>query len=567
MTDILDRIAECCELGKISKESAYPLSLRNQDGVVELIRDALASSVNLNDILSKGLLSGMSRITGKFMRNEVFVPDLFMAAKAMKAGVEELRPHFKSDAIKRKGTLIIGAVKGEQQDIGKNLVCLAMECAAYEVVDMGVDVSPEAFLAKLKERPGSVVGLSAYLSTTLDNMEETTRLIKSKMPETIVIIGGACVTQAFCDRIGADAYFREPFSAIEWLDKKVLFSARCAEKKRKELHNTIRKERLLRHLKTSHEWQNAAKEILKTVNIYDSTDTYELMYAILDSIRKSKEHKPYFSWMTPKGEDVDAIFQGVANIIGRSFPCSQAYLDLCHLMYDCSDSALSTEMKSLLAKLPEPALRELTSLPKKSEKEFALFVYSLLSQEKQVALRPYFEKRLVSGNRNERLVANDILMCIGYTEKGKEVLVKYLRGRCYGTELRIAACRGLTCSHPGLVLDFVLSEFQKVCDAEKKVLLEVLGGVEDQRAIDVLADAMRSKNSELCSCAIQSLGKNSSKRATVLLLELLQCSRTSQHKRLEAYKALAGRREHWVSEMIDRINNSYVGLKAHQDAS
>lgn len=219
--DVFEQIATCVSRGKINKDAPYPPDMREQDGVFELVRDALAGDTDPNDILTKGLMVGMSEVGQKFSRNEVFVPDLLMAAKAMTAGMEQLKPAFESGAAKRRGVFIVGTVQGDLHDIGKNLVRMMMEGAGYEVIDMGVDVSPEAFLAKVDERPGSIVGLSALLTTTMVNMDKTTKMIKEKHPDTLVVVGGAPLTQEFCDKIGADAYSPDPQGIIEWLDAKV----------------------------------------------------------------------------------------------------------------------------------------------------------------------------------------------------------------------------------------------------------------------------------------------------------------------------------------------------------
>ncbi len=218
--NIFEQISTCVIRGKIKAESPYPPDMKGQDGVFELVRDALQQGTNPNDVLTKGLMPGMNEIGKKFSRNEVFVPDLLMSAKAMTAGMDQLKPHFESGAAKRRGVFIIGTVKGDLHDIGKNLVRMMMEGAGYEVIDLGVDVSPQAFLEKVEERPGSMVGLSALLTTTMVNMEETTRLVKAKNPDTIVMVGGAPLTQEFCDKIGADAYSPDPQGIIDWLDTK-----------------------------------------------------------------------------------------------------------------------------------------------------------------------------------------------------------------------------------------------------------------------------------------------------------------------------------------------------------
>lgn len=219
--EIVDRIAVCCERGKVNKNSPYPPDLKGQDGVQELTEQALAAGIDPNIVLTRGLMAGMSSVGKKFSKNEVFVPDLLMAAKAMTAGMDQLKPAFDSGAAKHKGTFVIGTVQGDLHDIGKNLVRMMMEGNGWKVIDLGVDTSPEKFLASVEANPGAVVGLSALLTTTMVNMEKTVKLVKGKVPGTIVCVGGAPLTQEFCDKIGADAYAPDPQGIIEWLDAKI----------------------------------------------------------------------------------------------------------------------------------------------------------------------------------------------------------------------------------------------------------------------------------------------------------------------------------------------------------
>jgi 5-methyltetrahydrofolate--homocysteine methyltransferase len=221
MSELVEKIAICVERGKVNKNSPYPPDLRGQDGVDELTRQALADGVHPNIVLTDGLMKGMGVVGKKFSKNEVFVPDLLMAAKAMTAGMDQLKPAFDSGAAKHKGTFIVGTVQGDLHDIGKNLVRMMMEGAGWKVVDLGVDTSPEKFLAAAQANPGSVVGLSALLTTTMVNMDKTVKLIKEQVPGTLVVVGGAPLTQEFCDKIGADAYSPDPQGCIEYLDAKI----------------------------------------------------------------------------------------------------------------------------------------------------------------------------------------------------------------------------------------------------------------------------------------------------------------------------------------------------------
>jgi 5-methyltetrahydrofolate--homocysteine methyltransferase len=160
---------------------------------------------------------GMSRIGERFGRHEVFVPDLLMAARAMGAGMAHLKPYFESGAATRKGTFVIGTVQGDLHDIGKNLVAMIIEGGGWEVIDLGVDISAEKFIAAIDAHPGCTVGLSALLTTTMMNMEKIVQAIKSQRPGTKVLVGGAPLTQEFSEKIGADHYFRDPQAALQYL--------------------------------------------------------------------------------------------------------------------------------------------------------------------------------------------------------------------------------------------------------------------------------------------------------------------------------------------------------------
>jgi len=218
MEGTLEQIATCVERGKINKASPFPPDMKGQDGADEITKAALDAKTDPVIIL-EGCMKGMYRIGQKFSQNKVFVPDLLMAAKAMKAVMNHLRPFFQSGAVKAKGTFIIGTVAGDLHDIGKNLVSMTVEGAGWKVVDLGVDIPAEKFMNAVKENPGSVLGLSALLTTTMVNMEKTVKEIKAQYPTTKIIVGGAPLTKEFADKIGADAYSADPQGAAEFLNK------------------------------------------------------------------------------------------------------------------------------------------------------------------------------------------------------------------------------------------------------------------------------------------------------------------------------------------------------------
>lgn len=221
MNELLTKLSECIEFGKINKAAPYPPQMKGQDGADEVTKQLIDTGVGPQDILMEGLMPGMQRVGIKFRENKVFVPQVLMSAKAMSTAMLHLKPFFASGAAKQKGTFIIGTVLGDLHDIGKNLVAMMVEGNGYKVVDLGTDVSADKFIAALKEHPGAVVGLSALLTTTMVNMEKITKEIKEALPGTLVTIGGAPVTSDFCNRIGADNYSPDPQGVVEFLNTKV----------------------------------------------------------------------------------------------------------------------------------------------------------------------------------------------------------------------------------------------------------------------------------------------------------------------------------------------------------
>lgn len=217
MNNILEQIAYCVEVGKADINSAYPPELKGQEGASELTKRAL-EKYSPQEILNNAFIVGMKNIGEKFSQGKAFIPNLLIAAKAMNAAMEHLKPYFEKGEIKNKGTMIIGTVMGDLHDIGKNIVKMVMEGDGWKVVDLGIDVPAEKFLAAIKENPGCIVGLSALLTTTMLNMEKIVKEIKSHFPNTKIYIGGAPVTGQFNEQIGADGYFHDPNSFVSYLN-------------------------------------------------------------------------------------------------------------------------------------------------------------------------------------------------------------------------------------------------------------------------------------------------------------------------------------------------------------
>jgi 5-methyltetrahydrofolate--homocysteine methyltransferase len=200
-------------LGQISEN----LMKGKAKDVAELVEKAIADGIAPGEILNDGLLSGMSVIGARFKKNEVYVPEVLIAARAMKSGMAILQPQLAEAGVEPKGVAIVGTVKGDLHDIGKNLVCMMLEGAGFKVVDAGIDVEPEKFVEIARESNATVIGVSALLTTTMTNMKAVVDAVKaSDIAATAkVIIGGAPVTQSFSDEIGADGYAADAASAAD----------------------------------------------------------------------------------------------------------------------------------------------------------------------------------------------------------------------------------------------------------------------------------------------------------------------------------------------------------------
>lgn len=185
--------------------------------VRELTEKALAEGERPQDVLNKGLVAGMSVVGEKFKNNEFYVPEVLIAARAMKNGMEVLKPKLAETGVEPVAKVAIGTVRGDLHDIGKNLVAMMMEGAGFEIVDLGVDVKPEQFVQAAKEQDAGLVCLSALLTTTMPAMKETLQAFQVAGIRDVVcvMIGGAPVTQGYADEIGADGYAPDAASAVD----------------------------------------------------------------------------------------------------------------------------------------------------------------------------------------------------------------------------------------------------------------------------------------------------------------------------------------------------------------
>jgi methanogenic corrinoid protein MtbC1 len=219
MKELLEKLIEAVELGKVDKKSPYPPQLKDQDGAFEIAKIALDQGFKPDEILENALIPAMANVGNRFSRKEIYVPQMLMSAKAMSGAMVHLKPFFQSGETKRKGTFIIGTVSGDLHDIGKNLVAMMVEGGGWEVIDLGVDAGSEKFIKAVEEKPHAVIGLSALLTTTMENMSKIVTDIKNRYPGTKILVGGAPVTNEFCSKIGADFYAPDPQGAVNYLNQ------------------------------------------------------------------------------------------------------------------------------------------------------------------------------------------------------------------------------------------------------------------------------------------------------------------------------------------------------------
>ncbi len=202
--EILDNISVALQAGKAKDVKA-------------MVQEAVDSGISAQTILVDGLLAGMSVIGGKFKNNEVYVPDVLIAARAMKAGTEILKPLLAADGVKATGKIVLGTVKGDLHDIGKNLVGMMMEGKGLEVVDLGTDVPAETFVQAAIDNNAQVICCSALLTTTMGEMKNVVDAAKTMgvRDRFTIMVGGAPVNDAFAESIGADIYTADAASAAD----------------------------------------------------------------------------------------------------------------------------------------------------------------------------------------------------------------------------------------------------------------------------------------------------------------------------------------------------------------
>ena len=205
------------EADPLMQDISVSLIKGDNNNVDELTKKALESCFTANTILDDGLIAGMAIVGVKFRDNLIFVPEVLVAARAMKAGMTHIEPILSASGIEPIGTVIMGTVKGDLHDIGKNLCIMMLRGAGFTVIDLGVDTSPEEFIEAVEENEAGVLGMSALLTTTMPNMGRTIDAFEEvEMREVVkIMVGGAPLSQEFADDMGADGYGKDAISCVE----------------------------------------------------------------------------------------------------------------------------------------------------------------------------------------------------------------------------------------------------------------------------------------------------------------------------------------------------------------
>jgi len=187
----------------------------NQSKAEELTKSALEEGMPAKEVLDNGLIAGMDVVGERFKKNEVYIPEVLISARAMKGAMSILEPELTKAGVKPIGKFIIGTAQGDLHDIGKNLVSMMLKGAGFEVVDLGVDVSAEQFVEQAKEKGAQLVGMSALLTTTMPGIEKTLKALKEAALPVKIMVGSAPITQAYADKIGADGYASDAATAVD----------------------------------------------------------------------------------------------------------------------------------------------------------------------------------------------------------------------------------------------------------------------------------------------------------------------------------------------------------------
>jgi 5-methyltetrahydrofolate--homocysteine methyltransferase len=202
---------------ELLKQISEFLQQGDEKKVFELTKQAIENNISPKNILDEGLIAGMDVIGEQFRKHEIFLPDVLLAARAMYAGMDQLKPLLIKEGVSGIGKIVIGTIKGDLHDIGKNLVGIMLKGAGFEVIDLGKDVAPEKFVETAIRENADVIGMSALLTTTMPTMKKVTEILQEKKPDGAIktIVGGAPLSEEIAREFGADAYAYDAANAVD----------------------------------------------------------------------------------------------------------------------------------------------------------------------------------------------------------------------------------------------------------------------------------------------------------------------------------------------------------------
>ena len=223
--NLIEVIKENVIRGHTDSNAKYPPDLAGKPGEKDLVQNAIDEMIPASQILNESLIAGMEIVGSKFSAGEYFVPDMLLSAQAMKSGMQIIEPLLKSEDSKKIGTVVIGTVKGDMHDIGKNLVRMMLEGGGFEVIDLGINTPPEKFIEAAKKYPDAIIGMSALLTTTMENMRISIEALRANGLNNKVIIGGAAASQKFADEIHADGFTRDAAQSVQLVKRLIGLAA------------------------------------------------------------------------------------------------------------------------------------------------------------------------------------------------------------------------------------------------------------------------------------------------------------------------------------------------------
>ncbi|UCB44936.1 MAG: corrinoid protein [Spirochaetota bacterium] len=217
MSDLLKAIAENVIQGRSDKQSPLVKDMAGAPGVKELTERAIKEGMDVEDIINKGLLAGMDVVGKRFKNDEIFIPEVLISAEALGVGMELLKPLIVESGLKPTSKVVIGTVKGDLHDIGKNLVSMMLQGAQFEVIDLGVDISTDSFIDSIKKEKPKILGLSCLLTSSMHEMKTVIDAVKKEnlQNQVKIMVGGAPVTQDYASRIGADGFAEDAVIAVD----------------------------------------------------------------------------------------------------------------------------------------------------------------------------------------------------------------------------------------------------------------------------------------------------------------------------------------------------------------